>query len=205
MSSLEPISPTAMAGNDSVGSLGLPWDDIQGRITLGDAVANPTYEAYRNTPWKTYFFRNDQADEIHLSLQMTHAWRPSAAVRFHLHLIPMVDPAATEVFAVTGYYSWATFGVETPVLASWTPFSATLDITPGMAFQETFLHCFEATAPDTAHESAVLLIYLKRDVGGADTYDTDKVGGTGAANMAILSADAHYQKEKDGTATEVPT
>lgn len=201
------IPPGSFAGNDSVGNAGGPWDDVQGRLTLGDAIANPTYEAYRDAPWKCYFFRHDQADEMHFAIQMTHAWDPTTDVRFHLHIIPMVNPPTVPlVFAVTGYYSWAGFGVATPAAASWIPFSATSTIGLADAFKEAFCHCFTATAPGSL-ESSVLLIYLKRDVGGADTYTTNKAGGAGqtaAANVAILAADVHYQKNKDGTYTEVP-
>lgn len=195
----------SFVGNDSVGLYQGPWDDIQGRITLGDAVANPTYEAYRDTPWKTYFLRHDQADEMHFALQMTHAWDPTTAVKFHVHVIPMVNPTTPQVIALTGQYSWASFGVETPADADWTDFVGTLTVGTSDAFTEGFVACFTATPPAGVHESAILLVYLKRDAGGADTYTTSKVGGTAAANVAILSADAHYQKNKDGTSVEIPT
>ena len=193
----------SFVGNDYVGGAGGPWEDIQGRITLGDAVANPTYEAYRDTPWKTYFLRHDQADELHFALQMSHSW-DRGPVRFHVHVIPMVNPATPQVIALAGRYSWATFGVETPANATWTPFSATQTVGTSDAFKEAFIACFTATPPTGSLESAILLIYLKRDSGGADTYTTGKAGGTAAANVCVLSADAHYQKNKDGTATEIP-
>ena len=195
----------SFVGNDSVGVEEGPWDDIQGRITLGDAVANPTYEAFRDTPWKTYFLRHDQADEMHFALQMSHAWDPTTEVRFHVHVIPMADPATAQTIAFVGQYAWASFDYATPADTGWTDFSGTHVVSPGDAFKEAFVSCFNATAPAGAqHESAILLIYLKRDSGGADTYTTGKTGGTAAANVAVLSADAHYQKNKDGTSTEIP-
>jgi hypothetical protein len=195
----------SFVGNDYVGGAGGPWDDIQGRITLGDAVANPTYEAYRDTPWKTYFLRHDQADELHFALQMSHAWDPTTEVRFHVHLIPMVNPAVAQKIVLTGQYAWASFGYATPADVDWTDFTGELTVGTSDAFKEAFVQCFSTTAPAAAqHESAILLIYLKRDSGGADTYTTGKSGGTAAANVAILSADCHYQKNKDGTSTEIP-
>jgi len=193
----------SFVGNDYVGGAGGPWEDIQGTVNLGDAVASPTYEAYRDTPWKCYFLRNDQADELHYALQMSHSW-DRGAVKFHLHVIPMVNPPVGPLkFAVTGYYSWANFGVVTPAAVGWTPFSATHTVGLTDAFKETLVPCFTATPPAGTLESAILLIFLKRDTGN-DTYNTAKAGGTGAANVAIISADAHYQKNKDGTSTEIP-
>ena len=193
----------SFVGNDYVGGAGGPWDDIQGAVNPGDAVANPTYEAYRDTPWKTYFFRHDQADELHISLQMSHSW-DRGQVRFHIHLIPMVNPVAAQIIALAGRYSWATGGVETPANATWTPWTASSTVSTTGAFKEIIVPCFTATPPVGSLESAILLIYLKRDSGGADTYTTGKSGGTAAANVCILSLDAHYQKNKDGTSVEIP-
>lgn len=195
------ISPSAMVGNDAVGSSNGPWDDNQGRISLGDAVANPTYEAFRDTSWKTYFLKHNQADELHFSLQMPHSWDPTTAVKFHVHYVPMADPLTTKVFALSGQYSWATFGVATPANTGWTSWAATKDVASGDEFKEAVIQCFTATPPATATESSILLIYMKRDI-ATDTYETSKTGGTAAANVAILSADAHFEKNKDGTATE---
>ena len=198
-----PRHASAFTGSDSVGNTNGPWDDIQGRITLGDAVANPTYEAYRDTPWKTWFMRHDQDDELHLSLQMSHSWDPTTAVRFHIHMIPMADPLTAQNIRFTGYYSWAGFGVETPALSGWTPFTADKIVSPGDVYKEMFVQCFEADPPGSL-ESSILLIYLKRDSGTADSYTTSKDHGTPQANVCILAVDAHYQKDKEGTATEIP-
>jgi len=191
--------------DDAIGNTNGAWDDIQGKVTLGDAVANPTYEAYRNTSWKTWFLRHDQADEIHLALQLPHMWNPTTDVKFHVHYIPMVNPTSAKTFALAGTYSWAVYGEATPANSGWTPWTATDTIATTDAFKEKIISCFTATPPSTAKESAILLIYLKRDT-TPDTYDTDKTEGTtGAANIAILSLDAHFEKNKDGTNEEFPS
>ncbi len=72
-----------------VGSAGV-WDDLQGSITQGvNPAGSLTYEAYRDTPYKMYFWRHNQSDELNFAFQMSHQWLTSSAVRPHMHVIHM--------------------------------------------------------------------------------------------------------------------
>lgn len=194
----------SFVGNDSVGVVEGPWDDLQGDISLGDAVANPTYEAFRDTPFKMYWFRHDQSDELHFRFQTRHSWA-RGELRFHLHLVPGADVATAKNVRFAGQYAWAVYGQEIPANVSWTPFTANMAVLPGDVNTEKIAPIFTATPPAGATESSILLVFLYRDSGAADTYTESKGYGTAAANLGILAADCHFQGNKDGTATEYPT
>jgi hypothetical protein len=121
----------------------------------------------------------------------------------------MVNPSVAQNIRFAGSYAWAGFGYTTPANTSWTTFTSDVIVSPGDAFTTKFAQCFEATAPSDLLESSILLIYLYRDSGTADTYTTSKVSEgsgdkTAAANVAILALDAHFEKNKEGTYTEIP-
>lgn len=198
------LSPTSFVGKDSVGSYGLPWNDLQGDISLGDAVANPTYEAVRDTPFKVYWFRHDQSDEMHFRFQTTHSWDPTSALKFHLHILCGADPVAAQNVRFAGQYAWVSAGSAVPADADWTRFTADATVSPGDVHKEKIVSVFTATPPASTLESAILLVFLYRDSGAADTYTTSKGYGTAAANVGLLAADCHYQIQKTGTATEIP-
>lgn len=186
----------------------LLWDDVQGPANQGIGASALTAEAYRDTPAVLLFMRHNEDDSLTFALQMPHSWKRNTEVRFHAHLIPMVSPVAPggEVVHFAYSYAWSKPGVELPANASWT--SGTYNFTVAgdgsMTFKEQVVSLFNTT-PTGAKESAILVVNLKRlGTSPNDTYDTNKVGGTGAANLCVLSVDAHFQKEKHGTTTEIP-
>lgn len=179
------------------------WTDLQGSISQGTAAAALTYEGYRDTNFKLFFFRHGQADEVNFVYQMPHEWDPMTEVRAHIHFIPMADPATPQIFALSLLYAWSRVGQALPALSSWTSKSVTKTISPGDVYKQMVLPFGSVSPPAGAMESDVLLIQAKRDT-GPDTYTTNKTGGTGPANIALLSSDLHYQKVKLGTAIEFP-
>jgi hypothetical protein len=181
------------------------WDDIQGPIGYDSFVTSTmVFENYGSAPWKTYFWRHSQSDEyMYMHYQLPHAWKRDTEVRPHLHFIPMVNPVASQTFAVAGSYAWVVgFGTTLPT-SSWTDFSATISVSTTSAFTEAVLPLFNST-PTGSKESAVLCISVRRN-SAVDTYTTNKVGGTAAANICLLSLDTHYQREKQGTLEAIPT
>lgn len=182
-----------------------PYEDLQGDVSQGAANSTLTHEAFRDTPYRMYFFRHDQADTLNFRFQLPHTWDPDTSVSLHLHLVPMVDPAADQVVRFTGQYVWADATSAVPANAGWTTFTVDATISPGDAFKQKFVRMFLAAPAANSYESDVLLVHLYRaGLDAADTYTTAKVGGTAAANLGLLSADCHYQRVKLGTATPAP-
>jgi hypothetical protein len=182
------------------------WDDVQGPITQAGGAAALTYEAYRDTAFFTYFMRNNQDDTLFLTYQMPHSWDPTTSVKPHMHVIPMVDPASTEVVRITGKYAWAQVGVELPADTSWTAFTVDTNIGTTDAFKEKIIGLATVSPPASPRESNVLVLWVRRpgSSDAADTYSTGKADGTAAANLCVLSIDTHYQKQKLGSFDEIP-
>lgn len=170
------------------------WNDLQGSVAEGSGGAALTFAAFRNTPFKLSAFRDGQSDELHMTFQMSHAWKPGSTVRPHIHVIPLA--AATGTVRFTGVYTWAMSGQEIPPLASWSTFTLDHAVLAAEVNKLDILSLVEITPPAAAVESDCLLLYLKRDGGTPpDNY---------AGNLAVVSIDCHYQIAKDGTDAEFP-
>lgn len=85
------------------------WDDLQGDVSQGTAGAALTFEAFSDTPFKLLCLRNNQDDELHMRFQMPHRWN-RGEVRPHIHLIPLADPAASQIAHFAGQYAWLVGG-----------------------------------------------------------------------------------------------
>jgi hypothetical protein len=177
------------------------WDDLQGSLSQGAAVGALTYENYRATAYKMNFFRHDQNDELSFGYQMPHKWKYTTSVNPHLHVVPMADPALAQVAYFNGYYVWTNIDTtEIPDVGGWTMFAVEFTINPGDVFQQLRVPLGVFAPPPSARESSCLLLYMRRNgTDPLDTYNANKVGGTVAANLGLLSADLHYQASWMGT------
>lgn len=181
------------------------WDDVRGDVSQGAGNTSLTLEDYRDTAFRMYFMRHDQDDALSFSYQLPHSWN-RGAVRPHVHVLPMSDPVAPQVAYFTAQYAWATATVPVPAASGWTTVNYSLTINPGSAFTEKFVDFGMITPPEGTPESAILLIRVVRSgTSPSDTYATNKTGGTGAANIGLLSFDVHFRKNKIGTVSEYPT
>lgn len=183
------------------------WDDAQGDVQQGNAAGVLTNESFRDTDFRMAFFRHDQQDDLSFRYQFPHRWRYDTAVVPHLHLLPMADPAADEDAYFDGYYTWSRVGqLAVPALASWTPFTATVTISPGDQYVQRVASLGSITPPAWVRESSLLMLHFQRNATHVnDTYDTAKDHGTPAANLGVLSADVHYRLAHSGTLTQLPT
>lgn len=182
------------------------WDDVAPSVLSGKNTAALVQEAYRDTPAQMLFFQHNTNEDITLVFQMPHRWRRDTKVFPHLHWVPMVNPATTEVVHFDGYWAWSEIGGELPALTGWTSFSVTVNVGTSDAFKQKITELVPAgvTPPTGAKESTCLVVYLRRNTGTSDTYTTSKASGTAQANVCLVSVDAHYQSDKMGTETEVP-
>jgi hypothetical protein len=179
---------------------GARWSDMLGPAAQAGGVAALTQEGYRDTGHELLFFRHDQSDALHFQFQMSHTWKAGTAVKFHLHVVPMSAGSGTVAFT----YRYIAIGVgdEIPALATWGSASMTRDFTAADQHKSSIIPSISIDMTGLA-ESAIVLVSVARNP-AADTYETAKVGGTAAANVAILSADLHYQIDKSGTVDEFP-
>jgi hypothetical protein len=181
------------------------YDDVQGEIAQAAIAGALTFEVYRDTEYRAYYFRHDQNDTLHMSFQMPHSW-DRGTVYPHIHIIPMVNPAAAQVVRFTGKYCWSQVGVALPADASWTAFTIDHTVNTTDEFKQTVVGLATITPPTSPKESNVLLIWVRRPglADAADTYTTSKATGTAAANLMVVSIDTHIQKVKVGTTTAIP-
>jgi hypothetical protein len=182
------------------------WDDVPCRAAQAGGTSALTQEAYRDSVFQAYFFQHNQDDTLHLEWQMPHTWDPTTSVKPHIHIIPMVNPAAAQNIRFTGKYVWSQVGAETPADASWTPFTVDHEVGTADQFKQAVVALATVAPPTTPKESNILLMWLRRpgSSDAADTYDTAKVLGTAQANVMVVSIDTHFQKVKLGTVPEIP-
>jgi hypothetical protein len=182
------------------------WDDIIGPAVQASGNAALTQEGYRDTPAILLFMRHDQDDALTFTFQMSHRWMRDSEVRVHCHYIPMVTPATNQNVRLVCRYAWAHSATEVPVLTSWG--TATVDIPIPSSGADTFkekLYTLFATTPTGSKESSILIVSVTRNgTSASDSFTTGKSGGTQTANFCLLTVDAHYQTDKNGTTTEIP-
>ena len=196
---------------DIIDGVSVPsWDDVQCDVSQASGTAALTLEAYPSgSSYQQFHMRWDQADSLSARFQLPHRWKRDTEVRVHLHYVPCVAPSASpQVVSLSGRYAWAHPNAAIPAWASWTTWSKTFNVATGDENKENLTSLF-ATTPTGSKESSVLLVYIQRDgaaaPGGTDTYETSKGYGTNQANLGILYLDAHFQAEKIGTVSEIPT
>lgn len=178
------------------------WDDLHAFIDEGTGPAALTYEAYRDTGFFMRFFRHNQADNIFMTFQMPHEWDPTTAVHPHMHVIPM--SSGSGVVSMNYAYAWCDDHSALPAASGWTSGSASASYTPADQFVQNTISFGYLVPPPGTFESALLVFKVERDTSVADTYSTNKTGGTTSANLGVLFFDLHYQKIKAGTVTEFP-
>lgn len=179
------------------------WDDVIGPIDFAASVAALTIETYRDTPVLVSSFRHDQDDALTLRYQMPHGW-DLGIVDPHLHFIPAA--AASGNMILDGYIAWSHAGtLALPALSGWTPFTVTKAIASGDQWIEQVVSLGSCVPPTAAQSpSAQLWVYLRRpgNSNPLDTYSTNKVGGTTAANVVLAAADCHVRRNRAGTDSE---
>jgi hypothetical protein len=178
------------------------YEDQQGAVASAVGVSALTEEQYRDTGFLMAFFRHDQDDTLHLTFQFSHRKKlgtPIASV--HIHCIPMVNPAIPQNVYFGYKYTWQDIGSEFPSDASWITGNATMTVGITDAFKQR-AHGIVVAVPAPIGEgySSMVLFRLQRlGTNPLDTYNTNKAGGTPAANLGLLYMDCHFQTERRGS------
>jgi hypothetical protein len=183
------------------------WDDIQGPIEQGTGSASLTKGVWRDTPFPMYWMRHDQNDELSFTYQLSHQWKHDSNVIPHIHVMIGADPPETQFVYVEGYYAWSRPNNinQLPELSGWTYFDEKFAINPGDINTQKIFTLANIKPPEWARASTSVLVFFKRSgTNILDTYKASKSYGLGAANLAILTTDLHYQKLNLGTEGELP-
>lgn len=190
------------------------WHDRFGTFDQGTAAAALTSEQFRDVTivrpsgtsnFPMFFMRHDQDDVVFQRYQIDHDWNPATSIKLHVHCIPMVAPTAPsrDVYWAVKYV-FVPINVEVPINAGWSALVySTLTLYPADAFLHKIHTLATIAPPGSVTPSSYLLVAISRfGTDGNDTYTDSKVGGTAAANLAILDFDVHYQVKAPGTITE---
>lgn len=177
-------------------------EDLLGDVSQGTQTAALTYEAFRDTAYKAYFFSHSTDDSLHMRFQVPHGWQLGTNFGLHIHWAPMVDPSASpQVVVFDGYYVFCKLGEVIPALTSWTAWTKVkVNVVTGDAFKPKLTDLAVIIPPAGAAVSDFILIYLRRpgSTDSEDTYETSKAGGTAAANVMLLGVDLHYHRDRNG-------
>lgn len=185
------------------------FDDVQGHILQG--LTNVALEKvpFRDTGYYMLATRHDQPDEIFFTFQLPHGWERDTKLYFHLHFVPLSTweptPNTKDVY-IEYQYTLAKKDTVIPAVSTWSTLAYhTESVSYDDQFKQKKMSLFDYT-PSGSKESDILLVRVK-SLGGNGSYTyTDNRTGTGEAkaNVAILYADVHFEKEKIGTSTEIP-
>lgn len=185
------------------------YDDLQGPVTQGNGAAVLTFEQYRSAPFKCYFMRHDQNDELNYIFQLRHRWLRGTNVHLHIHYTGMstwvaADPTKNVYWGIN--YNWVATGIEVPDAGvGWTTTNATTPIAKIDQFKDAISELAVISPGAGVKESSILRVQLiRKGTDLLDTYNDPKTGGTVAANLAIWDVDVHFQQDKPGTIQEYP-
>ena len=182
------------------------WDDALGPTVQGLGAAALSQDDFpeNGAAFQAIMLAHNSDDQLSFTTQMPHGWN-RGPVNPHVHLTPMVAPAADQVARFTMQYAWAHVRGKVPSLASWTTSVRLLTITPGDALTEMVVSWGLITPPPGMAESALFRwVVIRTGTDPGDTYTTNKGWGTIQANLAVTSFDVHYVKAKAGTSTQFP-
>jgi hypothetical protein len=200
----QPVIPSEIHTTNEV-SRELGWTDVAVSAIEGAGALTQDDFPENGSPFQALFMANNADDEISFVAQLPHSWRPTTPVRPHLHIVPCADPLASQVARFQIRYAWSSVNAAIPPLSEWA--TATVDVTidPGGALKQRIVSFEPIQPPAGVHESALFMWSVSRlGAQPEDTYSTNKAWGNGAANVAVLSVDVHYQTEKSGTEIEFP-
>jgi hypothetical protein len=169
------------------------WEDlrfpVQGINPAGSA-APPTVD--QTTYLGTLLFAPNADNVIAGVAQLPHSWQRGTAIRPHIHWAK--TSTATGPVAWRFAYAWADIGGTFGAYSEWDV--GTTGIPHSNTANKHALTTFTEIAPATGvGESSVILWQLMRDV-SEDAYAND---------ARLFELDFHYQTNKRGTKSEIPS
>lgn len=173
------------------------WDDEKVTIEQASGGAALTSVVLGDTPCTIKAFSSSTDDEMTFYTQMPHRWNKATSVKPHIHWSPIILPAINRTVVFSGRYTWWDPLQPLPAWASWTSFTVTAAIYSTDHLHHLITPIATVAPSANAAASSHLIVHLVRQAThGSDNY-TD-----GAANVAVLSVDTHYQGNRLGTTAE---
>jgi hypothetical protein len=168
------------------------WDDepTSGAIIRPGAVA-PTEKDYLGVRHLHF----DVGAEASVSMQLKHRWKAGTTVYPHIHIglaVAAGTPARIQ-FRFTGYKSAVGY-----IGTAWGPTDVEIIVSGFAQYYECIITAGALDMSVYPQESAIVGMKVKRIAATANEYN----GGTD--DVALLSADSHFENEKLGTAQETP-
>jgi hypothetical protein len=169
------------------------WEDLrfpsQGINPAGSA-APPTVDD--TTFPGTLLFASGADNLIGGVAQLPHGWQRGTAIRPHVHWCKTTSAAGTVAWRLR--YTWADIGGTFGAYSAWD--TATSGVPNSDTANKHALANFTELTPATGvGESSMIIWELMRDV-SEDDY---------GANARLLELDFHYQTNKSGTKSEIPS
>jgi hypothetical protein len=174
--------------NPYVGDL---WDDVRMIVSARTVGANaPSLEVFRDGLRAWRFDNGASLKEIFLSAQLPHSYLEGSDIRLHVHWAH-VEGSDNGNVVWSAEYAWASNLEAMP--ASATPSSSPVAVSASQQYMPIITPI--ATLTGTGKRiSSLLLVRLFRDPTVA--------GDTSTANVYLLEADLHFQKDSVGTVNE---
>jgi hypothetical protein len=179
------------------------YNDLRVNPALADKLRDQLVtEVYRDTNYLMSFFSHSVDKEINIELQMPHTKKLGDAIDFHLHLVPMANGSGTVRF--TWEYVWFNIGSEIPAATSWTSGSTEIALVAADQYKHRLHDILTSVAAPTGegYSSIFLMRLIREGTHANDDYTTGKDHGTAAANLGLVSVDAHIRHDRFGSINE---
>lgn len=164
------------------------WDDQQvnlGQVRLGSS--SPTWTAYKGS--EVLAFSKNLDNKINFIAQLSHKYKLSSSIEFHVHVVPPDDTAGDVKWTLT--YSLADCGDDFPAE---TTTSATQTIVANSADEHILFEVEDVLGSTSDGVSAVILCSLMREGSDVtDTYDND---------IYLAALDFHIEMDTIGSKDE---
>ena len=196
------------------GESNIRWNDLF--YTAENASGSPalTRESFaisgagNDTGFQMNFFRNDQADEIQMAIQLDHGIVVPQTAKLHMHVIPMAAPTdGDKLIAFDVKWTLAKPDSATAIplaIASWTaPSTATAHVLTANVYTHMVVPLCDIAIPAGTPHSSIILIRCTRNL-ATDTYEDNKSAGanSGAGNLGLIGFDLHVQRYRFGSTSE---
>jgi hypothetical protein len=163
-----------------------------------------TYEAYRTAGrFVIGCFNYAQDNKIYVLAQINHNRRVGSKIRdVHVHVIPMVAPAANRTVYWRINYQWGSIGTEFLAPTSWGTNQTTQTILTTDGFKHLYHELVLNLAVPTIDEvSSYLMCEVIREgaTEAGDDFHDAKIVGSGNCNLALLGVDMHYETDRLGS------
>jgi hypothetical protein len=196
------VSMPVSAATVAHGSSAKYWDDVVvGALSLRAGGTAPDFQEWAShAGLYVYFFDAGTSESMFGSIQMPHRW-DGGAINFHVHWFPRVASDGNPANQVPQWcidYSFVDIGVVFPSIVTAACATEPLPNDATIALDKHYITIIPAITPTTDQNTGSSVLYFRlyrNSANAADNYESD---------AGLLSVDAHFQSDKQGSQTAVP-